>query len=446
MIRRRPPTLVARLALVQVALIAGVLATVVALSHLAVTEVLRREWDQSLTTVNELTGRQLAEEDHAGSNMNAKELAEDVDEYRPAGVRIEMRDHSGALVAAVGEGPFLATTRGGCANQGQWRVCEQEGGGWQLRSGRSRAAGLALRNRFVTAVASVALLVGLLVSLLTRAIIGRAMAPFSRISARIASLRLGSGQRVGLDHPRWDELATLAGAFDDLLARMDEALARERRFAAEASHELKTPLTVLRAEVEALAEREAAAGAAGRALRSVDALIGLVESLLWLARAEAPLPSESLEVLNLADLVREQAAQACSAGPHAGRQVEVAAPDELLVNGSERLLARALVNLLDNALKYSPATAPVRVNVRHEGEEALIEIVDGGSGISAELERRVFEPFFRGGRERAATAGFGLGLPLARAVARAHRGDVRLADTSAAGTRFQLRLPEAANS
>jgi signal transduction histidine kinase len=421
-----------------------VLATLVALSHLAATEVLRREWDQSLTTVNELTGRQLAEEDHAGSNLNAKELAEDVDEYRPAGVRIEMRDHSGALVAAVGGGPNLAATGGGCASQGEWRVCEREVGGWQLRSGRSRAAGLALRNRFVAAIAGAALLVGLVVGVLTRAIVGRAMAPFSRISERISSLRLGSGQRVGLDNPRWGELATLAGAFDELLARMDEALARERRFAAEASHELKTPLTVLRAEVEALAAREADGGTAGRALRSVDALIGLVESLLWLAHAQTPLPSESLEVINLADLVREQAAQACRAVPHAGRRVEVAAPDELLIKGNERLLARALANLLDNALKYSPAIAPVRVNVRHEGEDVLVEVADGGSGISVELERRVFEPFFRGGRERAATAGFGLGLPLARAVARAHRGDVLLVDTSSAGTSFLLRLPEAA--
>ena len=434
------------MALVQVALITCVLATVVALSHLAMTEVLRREWDQSLTTVNELTGRQLAEDDFARHRIDAKELAEDIDEYRPAGVRTEVRDRSGALIAALGEGPALAATGGGCANQGEWRVCERQSGGWQLRTGRSRAAGLTLRNRFVAATASAALLVGLVVGLLTRAIIGRAMAPFSRISERIAAVRPGSGERVGLDHPRWGELATLAGAFDELLARMDEALARERRFAAEASHELKTPLTVLRAEVEALAARETGGGTAARALRSVDALIGLVESLLWLARAQTPLPSESLEVINLADVVREQAAQACSAGPHAGRQVKVAAPDEVLIEGNERLLARALANLLDNALKYSPATAPVRVNVRRESEEALVEVSDEGSGISPELERRVFEPFFRGGRERAATAGFGLGLPLARAVARAHRGDVRLAATSAAGTCFQLRLPDVVNS
>jgi signal transduction histidine kinase len=83
----------------------------------------------------------------------------------------------------------------------------------------------------------------------------------------------------------------------------------------------------------------------------------------------------------------------------------------------------------------------VTVSVRPEGDQALVEVADCGAGIAPELASRVFEPFFRGGRARAATAGFGLGLPLARAVAHAHRGDIHLAATSAAGTRFQLWLP-----
>jgi len=215
-----------------------------------------------------------------------------------------------------------------------------------------------------------------------------------------------------------------------------------RDFVANVSHELKTPLTVLRGEIETLARPGADDAAVRRALCSADALVTLVEALLWFSRAQAPLERGALEIVNLADVVRQQAATVGQ--HHAGRALEVVGADELLVDGDERLLGRAIANLIDNALKYTAGGAPVVVTVTEREGRAVVEVQDHGPGVADGLRERIFEPFYRGSRERAETPGFGLGLPLCRAVARAHRGDVRVVDSTGGGSRFELTLPMSA--
>jgi two-component system OmpR family sensor kinase len=310
-------------------------------------------------------------------------------------------------------------------------------------AGLPEAPRLATRNQFFVATLCIALVAALAVSALARRITRRALEPLAELTARISTVRPGDDRELGLT-PELAELRGLTATFDDLLLRTHdamertrEALARERRFAAEASHELRTPLTVLRGEIESLVQ--AGIGEAQEALLSVEELVALVEALLWFSRAQSPFERSALDIVNLADLAREEASRV-SAG-HPGIRLVVGGPEEILVAADERLLARAVANIVDNAFKYSPSSGSVEIEVDAREGRAVVSVADHGSGVPPDLGERIFEPFFRGGRHRAETQGFGLGLPLARAVARAHGGDVALAESSPQGSRFQLWVP-----
>jgi signal transduction histidine kinase len=427
-------TLVRHVALVQLAVVVGALAAMVVLSFAAVTFILTRSWDKGLLALCQV-GTKRAQK-RLEKQEGPRWVLEELEEHRPIGVRVELQDLAGAVLGADGKGPALVARGPGCRNQGGYRVCEAESAGLRVLTGQSRADGLADRNLFAAASAVIALALALAALASSRLITRRVLGGLSAMADGVARLRPGTGQRLG-PAPAFAELALLARSFDDLLARVEEALAVERRFAAEASHELKTPLTVLRAEVEALARDEGPAGPGGRALGAVDGLIRLVEALLWLARSQGPLDPASLDVVNLADLAREEVARLQATYP--GRTIQLDAPDEVLVSAEERLLARAVANLIDNACKHSPPGTTVRVAVGEGGGLARLAVEDAGPGIASEQRARVFEPFFRGGQSRGRD-GFGLGLPLAHTVARALGGRVAL-EPAGPGSRFTLEVP-----
>ena len=426
-------TLVGRMAVIQLAVVVAALGAMLLLSFAATTFVLTRSWDKGLLALCQVGAKRA--EKRIEKQQGPKWVMEELEEHRPIGVRLEVQDDAGNLLGSDGKGPRLVSGVQGCRNQGSYRVCEAHAAGLRILTTISRAEGLQDRNLFVAASAVIALFLGLAAVATSRLITRRALAGLSTMASGIAALQPGTGQRVPPAAP-YQELEVLGGSFNELLVRVEEALASERRFTAEASHELKTPLTVLRAEVEGLTRGEVAGGPAHRALLAVDGLIGLVEALLWLARSQGPLDADSFDVVNLADLAREQAGQVAAA--HPPRPLQLHAPDEVLVAANERLLARAVANLIDNAFKHAPPGLPVRVEVGEQDGAALLAVEDGGPGIPPELRSRVFEPFFRGGGARAKTEGFGLGLPLAHTVARAHGGALYIEDGIRA---LSLRAP-----
>jgi signal transduction histidine kinase len=427
-------TLVGRMAALQIAVLLTALAAVLALTFVLMTWMLQRGWDEALRTAIVAPAQELR---RRPGRVSDPDWLEDLADRRAAGERVELRALDGALLGAVGAGPPLGAPRDGdgCWNDAGWRVCQTTASRVRVLAGHPRAGGLEARRRAVSVVAVVALFVAAIASLLARTLAARALAPLSEMARRIAGIRPGVETGVGMSPP-FVELRALVDSFDQLLVRVDEALGRERRFAAEASHELRTPLTVLRGEVELCAR---GAGQPEQALRAIDQLSGLVDALLWLSRAHAPLDRASMMVVNLADLAREQAlavAALCE-----GRRVAVSAPEEVLVAGEETLLRRAVANLIDNACKYGARGEPVEVEVTAGETAAVVSVADRGQGIAPGAAALIFEPFFRGGRERAATPGFGLGLPLARAIARVHGGDVVLAPAPEGQTRFELSIP-----
>ncbi|HEY0705562.1 MAG TPA: HAMP domain-containing sensor histidine kinase [Polyangia bacterium] len=439
---KRPPTLVGRMALVQLAVVLGVLAAMVGLSFVVVTYVLARNWDQGLLALCDVgvkRANRMLEKSSPDKPRGPKWVMDEMEEHRPIGVRIELQDANGTLVVSDGKGPRLVAQGPGCRNQGEYRVCERHAAGLHVLAGHSRAPGLADRNAFVLASAVVALLLGLLAAALVRRIAARGLVGLSQMADGIARITPGTGTRLE-KVPAYQELALLGQSFNGLLARVEEALAHERRVAVQASHELRTPLTVLRGELEELVEKDGTVGAK-RALGAADGLIRLVEALLWLSRSQAPLAADARGVVNLADVVREQVAH--TRALHGQRPIDVVAPDEVLVSGNEPLLGRAVGNLIDNACKYTPGGGAVHVSVTpaaEAGGAAQVTVTDEGPGIPADLHARIFEPFFRGGDARAKTDGVGLGRPLAHSVARAHGGELSLTP-SERGARFVLSIP-----
>ena len=274
-------------------------------------------------------------------------------------------------------------------------------------------------------------------------LVNLALLPLRRVVADARALaREGLGTRLAAP-PEGSELAELVGLLNVMLGRTEETMALLRRFAGDASHELRTPLARIRGEAE-VALRAPDGPAQRAALESVveeaEGMQRLVAGLLELSRGETP--ADPAARCDLSGLCGDLAVEAQALGETRDVQVEARIERGLVVPGRRELLARAVWNLLDNALKYTPPGGRVELTLAGTGAQVTLAVQDSGPGIPAELQERVFEPFFRGDTARAACEGHGLGLALSRAIARRSGGELRLrADRGRAGAVFLLTLP-----
>jgi two-component system sensor histidine kinase MprB len=234
------------------------------------------------------------------------------------------------------------------------------------------------------------------------------------------------------------EVRELDEAFRALWRGLREALAREVEFAANASHELRTPLTRIRLHAE---RAKADAGPLAKAqlaelTAEVDRMVRLVESLLVLARdVSAGIPRT--EVVNMADAVRTAIARTLGSGRADGTGL----PDEALVRGDEDLLGIAVENLLENAGKFSAPGRAVRLSLGERDGRVRLTVTSPGARITAAEHDLLFERFYRSPEARVAQPGHGIGLPLARHVARLHGGDVACLSSPEQDACFELDLP-----
>ena len=296
----------------------------------------------------------------------------------------------------------------------------------------------------VPLVLGVAVLGGLVIA-------GRALSPLTEMAARahrISAERLSERLDV---RGAGGELEQLASAFNEAFARLEHSFDQLRRFTADASHELRTPLTALRS----VGEVGLAPGRSAQEYREVvasmleeaDRLTRLIDALLQLSRAEAgrvPLELETLDVGGLAgDIAQQLVVLAEERGQQLAGPGGVAAP----VTGDRVVLRMALMNLIDNAIKYGRVGGRVDVQTTATEREVSIAVRDDGPGIAVEHQERVFDRFFRIDRDRAAVrGGAGLGLALARWAAQAHGGRIDLESAPGKGSTFRLVLPRAASS
>ncbi len=229
-----------------------------------------------------------------------------------------------------------------------------------------------------------------------------------------------------------------------MLSRIDEAFEAQKRFTADASHELRSPLTALRGELELALRREREPEEYRRVIRSSleesVRLSDLADDLLTLARSDAGVMTLRLEEVDVADRLRFALDRL---GPRvAEKQLEISvdAPDGATGLFDMKLLDQLIWNLVDNAVKFTPAGGEVHVIVRRSAGHLVVDVTDTGPGIPLDAIDRIFERFSRAGEAHTA-AGTGLGLSIVRAVAEAHSGSVHAENRETGGTRFRVSLP-----
>ena len=362
-------------------------------------------------------------------------------------------------VAALGRGPDRHPSEPGAfglaqgsGGEGRWRIYVQplKGSAEYLAMGVTLGrldASIDTFRRLMVLMAvtgsAAAFLVGWLLA-------GRAMQPVAVLTdtaAAIASSREFSRRVPG--EPGRDELGRLVSTFNDMLSSLEQAHAGQQRFLADASHELRAPLTLIQANLE-LARRPGIpqgdqATAIGEAYAETGRLGRLVGDLLALARADAGVPIRRQPV-ELDRLLLDVLGEARRLAPSRRLAVDQLQPST--VSGDADRLRQLMRIILDNALKYTPPEGRIAIGLARDGATAVVSVSDTGVGIPPEHLPHVFERFYRGDPGRARDpGGTGLGLPIARWIVEQHGGSIELASRPGEGTVARVRLPIAlANS
>lgn len=282
-------------------------------------------------------------------------------------------------------------------------------------------------------------------------LVNRALSPVDQISAtaeRISSHNLGERLPVA---DTGDELERLSVALNRMIHRLDASFQHSRRFVADASHELRTPLTVLRGELESFVY-EPSLPAEWRerlssALEEVVRLSNIVEGLFAISRLDAGEAAAEWTTLDLAQLAASTADQMALLAEDKDIEIICEATKGVCVDGDRARLKQVVVNLLDNAIKYTLEGGKVVLTVQAHKNKAVLEVADTGIGIPAEALPRVFERFFRVDKARSrAEGGAGLGLSIVKSICAAHDGRVEVNSTPGQGSRFRVELPLSGSS
>ncbi len=278
----------------------------------------------------------------------------------------------------------------------------------------------------------------------------RSLAPVAAMTARAAEIS-ASTLHERLPVGGGDELVSLASVVNGLLDRLQQSFDRQRQFVTDASHELRTPTAVVRTEADVTLAREHRTESEYRASVSIiqDAarrLTRIVDDLFLLARADSGHLVMRRDAVYLEELVHDATRAVRSVASQRGVDISIGACLEAPISGDADLLGRVLLNLLDNAIKYSPARGVVQVEMSRVAHGFAVSITDEGPGVPREAHARVFERFFRADTARSrsetsSTSGAGLGLAIGRRIAEMHAGSLTLVESRPGRTEFRLVLP-----
>jgi two-component system sensor histidine kinase QseC len=373
--------------------------------------------------------------------------------YYETKIAFQVRDAGGRLLArsaSAPDAPFAPLAPGFSTQpfaQADWRVFSlQSGDVWIQVAERDDVRGELAEKLALAAAAPLLGGIALLLVLLSL-LIRYGLAPLGALARQIAARQPGSVAPIALARTPV-EIAPVIDALNGLLGRVRGALERERRFTADAAHELRTPLAALKVHAQNAARASSAAerGASlERMLLGLQRTVHLAEQMLSYSRAAAPGEASRLERVPLRALAAEaaEAVQARAQEPRASVRVSgEPGAEDIAVRGDRQKLLSLVTNLLDNALRYGPAGGRVEVEVGRDGTGARIAVTDSGPGIPAELRERVFESYYR--IPGSSGPGSGLGLAIVREIAQAHGARVEIQDGPGGhGTRAVVRFPAA---
>ena len=274
----------------------------------------------------------------------------------------------------------------------------------------------------------------------------RALAPIERMTERaemITAERLSD--RLPVSNPD-NEMGRLATVFNATLGRLQESFDQMRRFTADVSHELRTPLTAIRSVGEVglrggHREEGQYRGIIGSMLEEVDRLAGLVDRLLTLSRAETGEAKLSIEPIALKALAESVVGDLAVLAEEKSQQLVVEAHGSPRGLGDRLMVRQALINLVDNAIKFAPAATAIIVRVADTPGHVIVDVIDRGPGIPAAARDRIFDRFFRAHSAPADVAGTGLGLSIAKSAVETVNGTLTLEHSDQHGTTFRITLP-----
>jgi heavy metal sensor kinase len=271
----------------------------------------------------------------------------------------------------------------------------------------------------------------------------RALAPIEQMTARaqtITAERLSD--RLPVSNPE-NEMGRLATVFNETLGRLEASFDQMRQFTTDVSHELRTPLTAIRSvgEVGLRGHRDESAyrSIIGSMLEEVDRLASLVDRLLTLSRAETGQAKLSRDAVDLSALADDVVSHLAVLAEEKRQTLSVDRRASPVVSADRLVLRQALINLVDNAIKFTPASGHVRIRIDQTPQDAVVEVIDSGPGISSDARDRIFDRFYRA--HDANGSGTGLGLSLAKGAVEALGGHLTLTATGATGTAFRISIP-----
>ena len=274
-----------------------------------------------------------------------------------------------------------------------------------------------------------------------------AMAALHPVNSMIRTIRqiTAANMKLKITVPATnDEIQRLAETFDDMLARLDNAFTSQRQFVEDMSHELKTPLTIMKGEFEVALKKARSAEEYESILKSsleeVNKISSVVENLLIIARLESSQITPEITGVDLAVLVRNIINDMNVLADQKQIALTFSAPRSLQVRGDTNQLKRLFVNLLDNAIKYTPGGGKISVYMDSDEKQASIRVVDNGNGIPPEELEHIFDRFYRVDKSRS-SVGFGLGLSIVKSIAEMHKGSISVSSQFGQGATFTVKLP-----
>jgi heavy metal sensor kinase len=277
-------------------------------------------------------------------------------------------------------------------------------------------------------------------------LVGRALAPVVQIAKSAEQITLHNlNDRLPLTKTG-DELEHLSLALNRMIARLSDAFEQNRRFLADASHELRTPLAAWRGEMESVVEQTRGLpelrDRAGSALEEVDRLAKIVEALFAISRLDAGEAQQEWARFDLAPLAASTTEQMSLLAEDKGVSVSCKVQGKVSVDGDRARIKQVVVNLLDNAIKYTPSGGSINLDVSAHENKAVIEVADTGIGIPPNALPHIFERFYRVDKARSRDAGgAGLGLAIVKSICLAHGGQVCVESNEGLGSRFKVELP-----
>jgi heavy metal sensor kinase len=277
---------------------------------------------------------------------------------------------------------------------------------------------------------------------------GRLLEPVVNITRAARRINAGNlSKRIHVEDTR-DELSQLAETFNSMLARLEDSFNRTRQFTADASHELRTPLAILKGETEVALrwgkDPEELRQTLESNLEEIDRMGRIIEDLLLLAKSEAGELRLDIREFSLGDLLQDLYLQGKTLGEQKAIDISLSLQviEDIRLKGDQFHLHRLMLNLVNNAIKYTPENGRVEIRLAVEGNEAVLAVADSGIGIAAEHLPHLFERFYRVDEARNRSAGgTGLGLAIVKSIAEAHEGRVEIESTPGTGSVFTIRLP-----